>query len=144
VLPYAATGKLKVLAVSGQASPQAPDVATLREAGMENYSVNLSVLAVRRRPHATRHRQPPAASCALLADPELSASLTRQGVILRRAGDELRPVRDELVTWRKLVKDAKITADQLCRIAGLRGATLVERRRCDRGRDRRRGSRNAS
>ena len=115
VLPYAATGKLKVLAVLGdKRSPQAPDVPTFREAGVENYSVDLwySLFAPAHTPRDIVNRLQ-REFATLLADPELRESLTRQGLIpASSTPDELSSlVRKELVTWRKLVKDAKITAD---------------------------------
>lgn len=114
-LHYAAAGRLNVLAVSGdKRSAQAPNSPTFREAGVENFDVDLwyAVLAPGQTPReiATRlHHE----IVAVLAQPDIREALVKQGFTPESSTPEelATLIKRDLVRWQNVVTNAKITAD---------------------------------
>ncbi len=114
-LPFATSGRLKVVAIlSDKRSTLAPDVPTLREAGLENFHVDLwyGLLAPARTPGAIVNRLHQEVA-AVLADAEIRAALVKQGLVPVTGTPEAFAtlIRSDLGKWRKVVREAKITAD---------------------------------
>ena len=116
LVPYAASGKLRLLAVTGAArSPVVPDVATFREQGMETMDGGNAYYFV-----AAPARTPPELVTRLNSDisavmnaGDVKAELMKLGMTVRtgspaQLGDA---VKNDLARWRKVVADARITAD---------------------------------
>ena len=114
--PYAASGKLRLLAVTGAArSPLVPDVATFREQGMDTLDGGNAYYFVSA-PFGT----PPALVARLNSDisavinaGDVKAELLKLGLVVRTGSpDQLAAnIKNDLVRWRKVVADARITAD---------------------------------
>ena len=114
-LPFAAAGRLKVLAVSGEKrSVQAPNYPTFREAGVENLDVDLwyAVLAPARTPREVILRLQQEIG-AVLALPDIRDALIKQGLTpAPGTPDELGALlKADLARWQKVVTEAKISAD---------------------------------
>ncbi len=114
--PFAQSGKLRLLAVTGAArSPVLPEVPTFREqgiAGMDSGDAYFFVLAPARTPAALVERLNRDFSAVLNAD-DVKAELAKLGLSVRtgsptQLGDA---VKADLARWRKVVADARITAD---------------------------------
>lgn len=114
-LPFSGSGKLKVLAVSGeQRSAHAPNFPTFKEAGVENFDVDLwyALLVPARTPRETINRLRQEIT-AVLAQSDVRDALIRQGLTPSvGTPDELAAlIKTDLARWQKVVTDAKITAD---------------------------------
>jgi tripartite-type tricarboxylate transporter receptor subunit TctC len=114
-LPFAAAGRLKVLAVSGdKRSAQAPNYPTFREAGVENLDVDLwySVLAPARTPREVVLRLQQEIG-AVLALPDIRDALIKQGLTpAPGTPDDLAAlIKVDLARWQKVVTEARIAAD---------------------------------
>src|SRR5215471_12376524 len=114
-LPYAAAGKLKILAVSGdKRSALAPDRPTFKETGMKDYDIDLwyGLLAPAHtsRPIVDRLNQEIAAA---LAQPDIRESLQKQGLTPATGTPEALGtlIRADLLRWEGVVSQAKIKAD---------------------------------
>ena len=114
-LPLVQAGKLKLLGVTGARSPLAPSVPTFREQGMaflEGINSWFAIFApARTSPDVvTRLHQDVG---AVLAMPEVRAQLAAQGLVVQTSSpEELGAlVRSDLARWRKVISEAKITAD---------------------------------
>jgi tripartite-type tricarboxylate transporter receptor subunit TctC len=114
-LPFATSGKLKVLAVSGdKRSALAPQFPTFKEAGVANFDVDLwyGLLAPAKTPREIVDRVHQEVD-AVLADAAIRNTLMQQGLTptlgTSEALDAL--IKADLARWRKVVNDAKITAD---------------------------------
>ncbi len=115
-LPYARTGKLKILAVTGATrSAVAPDAPTFREQGIEFMDDVDAWYAVM----APAHTPPEIVAKlnadlkAVLALPEARAALLAQGLVpVTSTPQELAAlIKADLPRWAKVVADAKITPD---------------------------------
>jgi tripartite-type tricarboxylate transporter receptor subunit TctC len=114
-LPFAAAGKLRVLAVSGdKRSAQAPNYPTFREAGVENLDVDLwyLVLAPARTPRDIVLRLQQEIG-AVLALPDILDALIKQGLTpAPGTPDELAAlIKADLARWQKVVTEARISAN---------------------------------
>ena len=114
-LPFATSGKLKVLAISGeQRSAQAPNFPTFKEAGVANFDVDLwyALLVPARTPREIINRLRQEIT-AVLAQSDVRDALIRQGLTpMVGTPDELAAlIKTDLARWQKVVTDAKITAD---------------------------------
>jgi tripartite-type tricarboxylate transporter receptor subunit TctC len=114
-LPFAAAGKLAILAVSGdRRSAQAPGYPTFGEAGVDNLNVDLwyAVLAPARTPREIVVRLQQDID-AVLASPDIRDALQKQGLTpAPGTPDELATlIKVDLARWQKVVTDAKISAD---------------------------------
>ena len=115
-LPFAAAGRLLVLAVSGdKRSAQAPIYPTFREAGgVENLDVDLwyAVLAPSRTPREVVLRLQQEIG-AVLALPDVHEALIKHGLTPAPGNsDELAAlIKADLARWQKVVTEAKITSD---------------------------------
>ena len=114
-LPYAAAGKLRILAVSGdKRSTLAPDRPTFKETGMKDYDIDLwyGLLAPAHtsRPIVDRLNQEIAAA---LAQPDIRESLQKQGLTPATGTPEALGtlIRADLLRWEGVVSQAKIKAD---------------------------------
>ena len=116
VLPLVTAGKLKLLAVTGARSPLAPKTPTFREQGLGYMDEAIDGWYGLFAPAGT----PPeiiaklhADMSAVLAVPEVREKLGHQGVEVQASSPaELAAlVRSDVARWRKVVADAKITAD---------------------------------
>jgi tripartite-type tricarboxylate transporter receptor subunit TctC len=114
-LPLAADGRIRILAVGSKTrAPQAAQVPTLAELGVNDYDVDLwyAVLAPAATPKAIVERYN-AVFNEILAQPSVKSLLDKQGLIVQggppeRLGELI--ARDR-ARWAKVVKDAKITAE---------------------------------
>jgi len=112
MVPHFNSGRLRGLAITGdKRSPQAPDVPTLVESGlnMQRYEVWYGVVAASAvpRPIITRLQQ---ASAQVLRDPELLSKLRSAGFDVEPSigddfGAELRAAMDR---WTRVIREAKI------------------------------------
>jgi len=114
-LPLVQAGKLKLLGVTGARSPLAPGVPAFREQGMaflETINSWFAVFAPARTPPELVARLNQDIG-AILAQPEVRAQLASQGLVVQTSSpEELGAlVRSDLARWRKVVSDARITAD---------------------------------
>ena len=114
-LPYAAAGKLRILAVSGDKRPSfAPDSPTFKEAGVQDYDIDLwyGLLAPAHTPPAIIERLNQEIAFAL-GQNEIRESLVKQGLTPTTSTPEALGtlIRTDLARWEKLVTQAKIKAD---------------------------------
>src|SRR5215471_5453787 len=114
-LPYAAAGKLRILAVSGdKRSALTPDSPTFKEAGMQDYDIDLwyGLLAPAHTPRAIIDRLNNEIGIAL-GQSEIRESLLKQGLTPTTSTPEALGalIRADLARWEKLVTQAKIKAD---------------------------------
>jgi len=114
-LPYAAAGKLKILAVSGdKRSALAPDSPTFREAGMRDFDIDLwyGLLAPAHTPRPIIERLNQEIAAAL-AQSDIRESLLRQGLNPTPSTPEALGalIRSDLARWESVVAQAKIKAD---------------------------------
>jgi tripartite-type tricarboxylate transporter receptor subunit TctC len=114
-LPYAAAGKLRILAVSGdQRSPLAPDLPTFKEAGMPGFDVDLwyGLLAPAHTPSTIIDRLNQEIAQAL-AQNDVREILLKQGLIPATSTPEALGglIRADLARWETVVAQAKIKAD---------------------------------
>ena len=116
LVPYAASGKLRLLAITGAArSPLVPDVATFREQGMETMdggNAYYLVLAPSRTPPELVARLNSDISAVMNAS-DVKAELLKLGMTVRTASSAQlgSSLKNDLARWRKVVADAGITAD---------------------------------
>ena len=114
--PYANSGKLKLLAVTGASrSPIAPEVATFREQGMDAISAGNAYYFV-----AVPARTPPELVARLNSDisavmntDDVKSELLKQGLTVKTGSSTqlTSDIKNDLLRWRKVVSDAGITAD---------------------------------
>jgi tripartite-type tricarboxylate transporter receptor subunit TctC len=114
-LPYAAAGKLKILAVSGdKRSALAPDSPTFREAGMRDFDIDLwyGLLAPAQTPRPIIERLNQEIAVAL-GQSEIRESLLKQGLNPTTSTPEAfgALIRSDLACWESVVAQAKIKAD---------------------------------
>ncbi|HTP48229.1 MAG TPA: tripartite tricarboxylate transporter substrate binding protein [Casimicrobiaceae bacterium] len=114
-LPYAKSGKLRILAVSGdKRSPLAPDLPTFKEAGMPGFDVDLwyGLLAPAHTPPAVIERLNQEIAAAL-AQSEVRDTLLKQGLIPVTSTPEALGtlIRNDLARWESVVVQGKIKAD---------------------------------
>jgi tripartite-type tricarboxylate transporter receptor subunit TctC len=115
-LPYARSGKLKILAVTGATrSPVAPDSPTFREQGinfMDDVDAWYAVLAPAKTPPEIVAKLN-ADLKAVLALPDAREALLAQGLVpVTSTPQELAAlIKADVARWAKLVADARITAD---------------------------------
>jgi tripartite-type tricarboxylate transporter receptor subunit TctC len=114
-LPYAAAGKLRILAVSGdKRSSFAPDSPTFKEAGVQDYDIDLwyGLLAPARTPRTIIERLNNEIGVAL-GQSEIRESLLKQGLTPTTSTPEALGalIRSDLARWEKLVTQAKIKPD---------------------------------
>ncbi len=114
--PFAQAGKVRLLAVTGQArSPLAPEVPTFREQGisvMDSVDAWFGVLAPGKTPPdviARLNRD----FVEVLNSEDVKASLGEQGLLVRTGspGQLGTLIKTDLVRWNKVVTDAKIELD---------------------------------
>ena len=115
VLPQVKGGKLKLLGVTGERSPLAPGVATFREQKadfLDAMDAWYALFAPARTPAAliTKMHQDVG---AVLAMPEVRDQLAAQGLSIQTSTPEQLGalLRTDLARWRKVISEAKITAD---------------------------------
>jgi len=106
-------GKLRALATTGaRRSAAFPDLTTMREAGMEDFVVDLwlALLVPSAVPESVVARMH-AAVMELIRRPETTTSLERVGAEGRgtTGAEAAATLRQEFDTWRKLISEAKIT-----------------------------------
>src|SRR6516225_3389881 len=114
-LPYAAAGKLRILAVSGdKRSSFAPDSPTFKEAGVQDYDIDLwyGLLSPARTPRAIIERLNNEIAAAL-GQNEIRESLVKQGLTPTTSTPEALGalIRADLARWKNLVTQAKIKPD---------------------------------
>ena len=114
-LPYAAAGKLRILAVSGdKRSALAPESPTFREAGMRDFDIDLwyGLLAPAHTPRAIIERLNQEIAAAL-GQSEIRESLVKQGLDPTTSTPEAfgALIRADLARWESVVVRAKIKAD---------------------------------
>ena len=115
VLPLVKAGKLKLLGVTGERSPLAPGIPAFREQGMEFLDAIdawYALFAPAKTPPeviAKLHQD----VSAVLALPAVRAQLAAQGLVVQTGSSEQLGslLRADLARWRKVIADAKITAD---------------------------------
>lgn len=115
ILPFAASGRLVVLAVAGKTrAPQLPDVPTTLELGLPNVLMETTygLIAPKGIPAGVKSKLRGAAVAAIDA-PELKAQFLRQGAIAATsAGAEYRGLMQaESDKWRGVIASAKIELD---------------------------------
>ena len=116
LVPYATSGKLRLLAITGAArSPLVPDVATFREQGMETMdggNAYYLVLAPSRTPPELVARLNSDISAVMNAG-DVKAELLKLGMTVRTGSPAQlgTSLKNDLARWRKVVADARITAD---------------------------------
>ena len=114
-LPFAKTGRLNVIAVSGESrSVLAPDQPSFAEVNLRNLDMDLYywIAGPANTPRdivARVNRE----TAAILALPEVRETLLKQGLIPATSSpEELGSlIRDDIGRWKKFISDAKITAD---------------------------------
>ena len=114
-LPYAAAGKLRILAVSGEKrSALAPDQPTFKETGMQDYDIDLwyGLLAPAHTPRPVIDRLNQEIAAAL-AQPDIRESLQKQGLTPATGTPEALGalIQSDLTRWESVVSQAKIKAD---------------------------------
>jgi tripartite-type tricarboxylate transporter receptor subunit TctC len=114
-MPFVAAGKLRVLAVSGdQRSPLAPDRPTFKEAGLQDFDIDLwyGLLAPAHTPGTIIDRLNQQIATAL-TQPDIRESLIRQGLTPATSTPEALAalIRADLARWDIVVTQAKIKAD---------------------------------
>jgi tripartite-type tricarboxylate transporter receptor subunit TctC len=114
-MPFVAAGKLRVLAVSGdQRSSLAPDRPTFKEAGMQDFDVDLwyGLLAPAHTPRPIVDRLNQEIASAL-TQPDIRESLIKQGLTPATSTPEALAalIRADLARWDIVVTQAKIKAD---------------------------------
>lgn len=115
VLPQVKGGKLKLLGITGDRSPLAPSVPTFREQGvsfLEALDAWYGLFAPARTPPELVAKLNQDMS-AVLAMPEVREQLAAQGLAVQNSTPEQLGtlVKNDLARWRKVIADAKITAD---------------------------------
>ncbi|MEJ8845374.1 tripartite tricarboxylate transporter substrate binding protein [Variovorax rhizosphaerae] len=114
--PHAQAGKVRLLAVTGQArSAFVPEVPTFREQGidvMDGVDAWFAVMAPGRTPRELVERLNRDFVAVLNSD-EVKDSLGKQGLVVRTGSPaELQAlVKSDMARWNKVVSDAKITLD---------------------------------
>ncbi|WP_213958769.1 MULTISPECIES: tripartite tricarboxylate transporter substrate binding protein [unclassified Variovorax] len=114
--PHAEAGKLRLLAVTGQArSAFAPDVPTFKEQGidvMDGVDAWYAVMAPARTPPELVARLNKD-FVAVLNSSEVKESLGKQGLVVRTGspGELAALVKSDMTRWKKVVTDARITLD---------------------------------
>ena len=115
-LPQVRAGKIKVLGITGAArSPLAPNTPSFKEQGLtylDAVDAWFALLAPAKTPPeivARLHQD----MSAVLAVPEVREQLAAQGLVVQtNSGAEMAAlIRGDLARWRKVIADAKITAD---------------------------------
>jgi tripartite-type tricarboxylate transporter receptor subunit TctC len=114
-LPHVKSGKLKALATTGaQRSKVAPDVPTLREAGVPGVEVTswYAFMVPAHTPDSTVTRIHDAAVKALAA-PDVQQAMARQGLDAESSTPQelAARIRDETKTWGEVIKAAGIKAE---------------------------------
>lgn len=114
-LPFVKTGKLKALAVAGpKRSASLPDVPTLKEAGVDGVDVTqwYAIFAPAKTPKAIVDQLNKALN-QVLADKEVMKRIEDHGAdVDTGTPEQLRAlVAAELTKWKRVVKDAKLTAE---------------------------------
>jgi tripartite-type tricarboxylate transporter receptor subunit TctC len=112
ILPQAASGKVKILAVStAKRAPSLPNTPTLQESGVKGYDTTLwtGILAPASTPREIVARLN-AETVAALAKPEVKDALNKQGAEAIPSTPEqfAAAIRTELQTMGKLVREAGI------------------------------------
>jgi len=115
VLPQVKGGKLKLLGITGDRSPLAPGVPTFREQGvsfLEALDAWYGLFAPAKTPPELVAKLNQDMS-AVLAMPEVREQLAAQGLAVQTSTPEQLGtlVKADLARWRKVIADAKITAD---------------------------------
>jgi tripartite-type tricarboxylate transporter receptor subunit TctC len=115
VLPQVKGGKLKLLGVTGERSTLAPGVATFREQKadfLDAMDAWYALFAPARTPAALIAKMHQDVS-AVLAMPEVRDQLAAQGLSIQTSTPEQLGalLRTDLARWRKVISEAKITAD---------------------------------
>ncbi len=116
LVPYAVPGKLRLLAITGATrSPLVPDVATFHEQGMDAMdggNAYYLVLAPGRTAPALVARLNSDISAVISAD-DVKSELLKLGLTVRTGSSAqlATAVKSDLARWRKVVSDARITAD---------------------------------
>jgi tripartite-type tricarboxylate transporter receptor subunit TctC len=115
VLQQVKGGKLKMLAITGGRSPLLPDVASFQEQGqgyMDAVDAWYALLAPAKTPQPIIDKLHQDMS-AVLAMPEVRESLASQGLAVQAGTPEQLGtlLRNDLARWRKVIADARITAD---------------------------------
>jgi tripartite-type tricarboxylate transporter receptor subunit TctC len=115
VLPQVKGGKLKLLGITGERSPLAPGVPTFREQKadfLEAMNAWYALFAPARTPAALIAKMHGDVS-AVLAMPEVRDQLAAQGLSIQTGTPEQLGalLRTDLARWRKVISEAKITAD---------------------------------
>jgi len=114
-LPHARTGKLNLLAVSGESrSVLAPDIPTFAELGQKNLDLDLYFWFAA--PAGTPREvvmQLNKEIAAILALPEVRESMLKQGLIPESSGpDEIAgQIKNDIERWKKFIAETRITAD---------------------------------
>lgn len=114
-LPFARSGKLNVLAVSGESrSVLAPDSPSFAELGLKNLDIDIyywiaAPAATPRDIVARMNRE----VGAVLQMPEVREALMKQGLVPAPSTPEeiSATIRTDVERWKKFIADAKITAD---------------------------------
>jgi tripartite-type tricarboxylate transporter receptor subunit TctC len=114
-MPFVAAGKLRVLAVSGdKRSPLAPDRPTFKEAGMQDFDIDLwyGLLVPAHTPSAIVDRLDHEIALTL-AQTDIRELLTKQGLTPATSTPEAfgALIRADLARWDAVVTQAKIKAD---------------------------------
>jgi tripartite-type tricarboxylate transporter receptor subunit TctC len=114
-LPFVKTGKLRPMAVAGpKRVPELPDVPTLKEAGVDGVDVTqwYAMFAPAKTPKAVVDQLNKALN-QVLSDKDIVKRIEDHGADVQTSTpDELRSlVAKELVRWKGVVQQAKLTAD---------------------------------
>jgi tripartite-type tricarboxylate transporter receptor subunit TctC len=112
VLPHLPTGRLRALAVTtAQRSPQAPDVPTMQEAGVEGYETSsmFGLFATARTPAETIKKIGEDVA-EIIARPEVKALIAARGFEVqgRAAADFQQIIDKETIKWQKVITAAKL------------------------------------
>jgi tripartite-type tricarboxylate transporter receptor subunit TctC len=115
VLPQVKGGKLKLLGITGERSPLAPGVPTFREQKadfLEAMNAWYALFAPAKTPAALIAKMHQDVS-AVLTMPEVRDQLAAQGLSIQTGTPEQLGalLRTDLARWRKVISEAKITAD---------------------------------
>jgi tripartite-type tricarboxylate transporter receptor subunit TctC len=115
VLPFVKSGKLRMIATSGDTrSSWTPDVPTYRESGINGLNDYdwIGAFLPRKTPKETVSRIS-RELVAIFSTPDFQEELSQRGVIANPGGpDELSDLlKRELVEWRKVITDGRIVAD---------------------------------
>jgi 2-methylaconitate cis-trans-isomerase PrpF/tripartite-type tricarboxylate transporter receptor subunit TctC len=114
-LPHVKSGKLKALAIAGpKRSPLLPDVPTLKEAGVDGVDVEqwYGVFAPAKTPKPIVDKLNKAMN-EVLADKEIIKRMEDHGATVDSSTPEEfgKLVKDELAKWKRVVQQAKLTAE---------------------------------